>query len=102
MLFDVAFWDERECERIPAERDPLSDFGRPDAVSHRKGFCFLSFAETVSISSWRAVTRLYDQPNGGPAHVTLLDGQLCVLSLQPAQMERGIIGLLLALPWLII
>lgn len=75
---------------------------RPDAVRHRKGFHFLSFADTVSISSWRAVTRLYDQLNGGPALVTPLDGQRCVLPLQPPQMERGVIGLLLALPWLII
>lgn len=32
VLFNVAFWHEREDRKILAERDTLSDFGSPELV----------------------------------------------------------------------
>lgn len=108
VLFNVAFWDEKKRRR---------------GGFLRRETCFQAFAAL----NWLAIakvaiyfiffsTKLCPSHRGGPAptrspagslmkaggHLTPCDGQLCVLSLQPPQMERGVIGLLLALPRLIL
>lgn len=70
VLFNVAFWDERGCGRIPAEREMLSGFGNPEPVNKKRRGCSffsLSFDETVSISSWRpgSVAKPHEQLNEG-------------------------------------
>lgn len=104
--FNVAFWDEKERRRggFLQRETCFQTFAALNWLAIANVAIFFYFNETESISSWRPgpIPQPCERPNEGRGHVTPCDGQLCVLLLQPPQMERGVIGLLLALPRLII